>query len=195
MRLRTLATAAALTGLTVLGTAQPAGAHGDTIAFTVSSLVDGHLTAVATWENDHDPVDEKIAGTLSATDRDGRAVGPWQLVAVAGKPGTYTTARQLPPGHWKVVVESGFPALGRGEAEIDVTAVPGTAPSSGPVAPVGTAPAPSAPAPSASAGPIRSTSAAAEADSAWTWMAVVVAVLAVTAAGGALLLRRRRAGH
>ncbi|MEV7177601.1 hypothetical protein [Kitasatospora sp. NPDC093679] len=190
MRLRTLATAAALTGLTVLGTAQPAGAHGDTIAFTVSSLVDGHLTAVATWENDHDPVDEKIAGTLSATAQDGRAVGPWQLVAVAGKPGTYTTARQLPPGHWKVVVESGFPALGRGEAEVDVTAVPGTAPSSGPVAPVGTAPAPSA-----SAEPIRSTSAAAEADSAWTWMAVVVAVLAAAAAAGAVLLRRRRAGH
>ncbi|PBC76246.1 hypothetical protein BX265_0952 [Streptomyces sp. TLI_235] len=189
MRLRTITAATALTGLTVLGTAHSAAAHGDTIAFTVSSLADGHLTAVATWENDHDPVDEKVAGTLSATAQDGRAVGPWPLVAVSDKPGTYTTARQLPPGHWKVVVESGFPALGRGEAEFDVTAVPGTAPSSGPVAPVGT------PSADASAEPVRTTEATADSDSAWTWAVAGAVVLAAAAAAGTLLLRRRRAAR
>ncbi|MEV6208952.1 hypothetical protein [Kitasatospora sp. NPDC051914] len=197
MRLRTLAAATALTGLTVLGTAQPAGAHGDTIAFAVSGLVDGHITAVATWENDHDPVDEKIAGTLNAVAADGRAVGPWPLVAVAGKTGTYTTALQLPPGHWKVTVESGFPALGRGEAELDVTAVPGTAPSSGPVAPVPSSTATGTPAPAASGKQATETVevAAAGTDSAWTGVLAAAAVVAAAAAAAILLLRRRRAAR
>ncbi|MGW2398120.1 hypothetical protein ACWCYY_16390 [Kitasatospora sp. NPDC001664] len=129
MRRRPLAAALAAIALLSLGTAHPAAAHGDTIAFTVTALVDGHLTVTATWQNDHDPVDEKVAATVNATSTDGRTVGPWPLVPVQGPPGTYTTARQLPPGHWSVAVDSGFPALGHGEAELDVTAVPGTAPS------------------------------------------------------------------
>ncbi|WP_405010333.1 hypothetical protein [Kitasatospora sp. NBC_01539] len=200
-RTRRSGAAALLAGLAVLGAAGPAGAHGDTIAFAVSTLADGHLTAVATWENDHDPVTDKVAGTLSALAADGRSVGPWPLVAVADRPGTYTTALQLPPGHWKVTVESGFPALGRSEAELDVTAVPGTAPSgsAGPRTSVGPSTAepsatvasavPSAAAPStAAAGP-------AGQGSALPVVLGVVAVVLAAAAGAVLVVRRRRAAR
>ncbi|MEV4557668.1 hypothetical protein AB0K51_11800 [Kitasatospora sp. NPDC049285] len=191
MRLRSLATAlttTALAGLTVLGAGQPAGAHGDTIAFAVTSLVDGHLTVTATWQNDHDPVDEKVAGAVNATSADGRALGPWPLVAVAGPPGIYTTARQLPPGHWKVVVESGFPTLGRGEAELDVTALPADPPSS-PAAATATP----TQGPSASTAPtVRAADPAPAKAGTPTWVVAVAAAVAATLVVGALLLARRR---
>lgn len=171
----TAVAAGPLAALVLLSAAPPAAAHGDTIAFTVTALADGHLTALATWENDRDPVTDRVAGTLGATAADGRTVGPWPLVVLADPPGAYTTALQLPPGHWKVVVESGFPALGRGEAELDVTAVPGTAPRT----PVPT------PTPAV---------AAAEPDGGSPAAAVVVTAGAVLAAltAVALVLRRRR---
>jgi hypothetical protein len=197
MRLRTPVAAALLTGLAVLGAAGPAAAHGDTIAFAITNQVDGHLQTVATWENDNDPVTDTVAATLAATADDGRTVGPWPLVAVAGSPGTFTTATPLPPGHWKVTVESGFPALGRGQADLTVTAVPGTAPSSGPTAP-GTAPAPSADGTSATFAADRAIGPHAAADSGhaglW-WLSAGAAAVAVTAIAGALVvLRRRRTG-
>ncbi|PSJ24495.1 hypothetical protein B7P34_33035 [Streptosporangium nondiastaticum] len=109
--------------LLVLGTPGPAAAHGDTIHFTVGGAQsDGHVRAVASWDNDDDPVDEPVAGTLTATGRDGRTLGPWQLVAVAGEKAAYTTREALPPGNWKVVVHSGFPDLGHGEGTVDVAA-------------------------------------------------------------------------
>ncbi|GJF27648.1 hypothetical protein KNE206_03480 [Kitasatospora sp. NE20-6] len=200
-RTRRLGAAALLAGLAVLGAAGPAGAHGDTIAFAVSTLADGHLTAVATWENDHDPVTDKVAGTLSAVAADGRSVGPWPLVAVADRPGTYTTALQLPPGHWKVTVESGFPALGRSEAELDVTAVPGTAPSgsAGPPASAGPSTAEPTAGPSAAPSAAAPSASASAADPAGqgSGLPVVLAVAAVVlaAAAGAVLVVRRRAAR
>ncbi|GAA4845001.1 hypothetical protein [Kitasatospora terrestris] len=195
MRTR-LAAALVLSALAVPALATPAGAHGDTIHFTVTALVDGHTKAVATWDNDGDPVEEKVAATLSATAADGRTVGPWPLVAVDAAKGDYTTALALPPGSWKVTVESGFPALGRGEADLTVTAVPGTAPSAAQSATAGPASA-SAPAPDrtvpgsavASTGPA---AAPAKRGGPGAWaLGIGVALCAVPAVAVALLLRRR----
>lgn len=128
MRIRcsALATVLLTTGLIVLGTAVPAAAHGDTIEFRIekSGGGDGHVRAVATYENDKDPVTEKIAGTLSAVSAEGRTAGPWVLVAVPGAEATYSTREALPPGRWKITVESGLPDLGHGEGRVTVT--PGT---------------------------------------------------------------------
>ncbi|MEV6209946.1 hypothetical protein [Kitasatospora sp. NPDC051914] len=135
--MRTLRTAVActvLTGLLTLGPAATAHAHGDTIRLTVTGSTTGHPLATAVWENDQDPVDERIAGTFSATAPDGSTVGPWPLVAVPGKPGTLTTEQALPPGHWTVTAETAFPGLGRyqGTLDVPVSDPPGSAPSTGP---------------------------------------------------------------
>ncbi|WP_371496140.1 hypothetical protein OG871_10255 [Kitasatospora sp. NBC_00374] len=196
MRIRTLAAAAVLAGAALVGGAGQAGAHGDTIVFKVTALGDGHTRAAALWANDNDPVTEKVAATLSAVADDGRSVGPWKLEPVADAPGTFTTALALPPGHWAVTVESGFPALGRGQADLTVTAVPGTSPSQGTVVePVAPSAAPSTPPPSVN-DPVAAP-AASSSDSGPSWIiavtATVVAIAAVMVAT-ALLRRRRAAG-
>ncbi|MCP2312681.1 hypothetical protein [Kitasatospora paracochleata] len=196
MRTR-LAAALVLSVLAVPALATPAGAHGDTIHFTVTALIDGHTKAQATWENDGDPVEEKVAATLSAVATDGRTVGPWPLVAVDAAKGGYTTALALPPGTWKVTVESGFPALGRGEAELTVTAVPGTAPSAAPTAGVTAGATDGASAP-ASGGPGTPSARPAAAPAKHGGpgalvLGIAVAVCSVPAVVIALLLRRRRA--
>ncbi|MGW7704616.1 hypothetical protein ACWGKU_40135, partial [Kitasatospora sp. NPDC054768] len=96
MRTRPLLAACALAAAAVLPTAAPAGAHGDSVHLDVTGQQNGRVSTVATWENDHDPVTEEFAGTLSATAADGRTVGPWRLVGVPGRPGTYTTREILP---------------------------------------------------------------------------------------------------
>ncbi|WP_030262079.1 hypothetical protein [Streptomyces sp. NRRL B-24484] len=133
---RSAAASAVLAGLLVLGPAATAHAHGDTIALTVTGSTGGHPQATALWENDRDPVEERIAGTFSATAPDGTALGPWRLVAVPGRPGVLTTAEVLPPGHWTVTAETAFPGLGRyqGTLDVPVTDPPGSAPSAGPTA-------------------------------------------------------------
>ncbi|MGW4898078.1 hypothetical protein ACWEQL_38385 [Kitasatospora sp. NPDC004240] len=115
-----LATAAVAAVIALAGTATPAAAHGDTIHLEIPGQDNGHVSAVATWENDHDPVTEEFAGTLSASSADGRSAGPWRLVPVPGRPGTYTTRETLPAGHWKVTVDCAFPSLGHGERELDI---------------------------------------------------------------------------
>ncbi|MFE4603287.1 hypothetical protein ACFRKE_20805 [Kitasatospora indigofera] len=132
--------------LAALGPAGTADAHGDTIRFRIAGAPDGHPRAVASWENDGEPVDEEVAATLSAVSDDGRSVGPWRLVPVQGSPATFSTREPLPVGRWKVTVESGFPALGRGEAELTVDVVQDPAPSA--------TPAPASPVPGA-ATPVR----------------------------------------
>ncbi|MFB8202693.1 hypothetical protein [Kitasatospora purpeofusca] len=122
-RTRQSLAALALAGAVVLvPAAVPAAAHGDTVHLEVSGQDGGRVTTVATWENDRDPVTEQFAGTLSATSADGRAAGPWRLVAVPGRPGTYTTREFLPAGHWRIAVDCAFPSLGHGERELDVEA-------------------------------------------------------------------------
>ncbi|WP_030393217.1 hypothetical protein [Kitasatospora purpeofusca] len=122
-RTRQSLAALALAGAVVLAPAAvPAAAHGDTVHLEVSGQDGGRVTTVATWENDRDPVTEQFAGTLSATSADGRAAGPWRLVAVPGRPGTYTTREFLPAGHWRIAVDCAFPSLGHGERELDVEA-------------------------------------------------------------------------
>ncbi|WP_329493693.1 hypothetical protein [Kitasatospora herbaricolor] len=119
--------------LAALGPAGTANAHGDTIRFRIAGAPDGHPRAVASWENDGEPVDEEVAATLSAVSEDGRSVGPWRLVPVQGSPSTFSTREPLPVGRWKVTVESGFPALGRGEADLTVDVIQDPAPSATPV--------------------------------------------------------------
>ncbi|WP_354644251.1 hypothetical protein [Kitasatospora camelliae] len=142
-----------LSGLAVLGPVTTAHAHGDTIRLTVSSSDSGRPITTAVWENDSDPVTERIAGTFSATAPDGTTVGPWRLVPVPDRPGTLTTAEALTPGHWSVLAETAFPGLGRFEGALDVAAVdppgsitgtPTAGPAVGPADPGTPAPAPSA---------------------------------------------------
>ncbi|MGW6919665.1 hypothetical protein ACWGB8_38620 [Kitasatospora sp. NPDC054939] len=119
-RLHRLAAALGLAAAAVLLGAAPAAAHGDTITLEIPGQDNGHVTTVATWDNDRDPVTEEFAGTLSAASSDGRTAGPWRLVPITGRPGAYTTREILPAGHWKVTVVCAFPTLGRGERELDV---------------------------------------------------------------------------
>ncbi|MDI2129451.1 hypothetical protein [Yinghuangia seranimata] len=198
MRIRTFAAAAALAAAVLLGGAGQAGAHGDTIVFTITELGDGHTRVAATWANDHDPVTEKVAGTLSATADDGRTVGPWKLEPVAGTPGTFTTRLALPPGHWAVVVESGFPALGRGQADLTVTAVPGTEPSPSTVIdPVAPSTAPSTPGPASPAPPAQTPIAAppssSSSDSGPSRLIIGTVLVAIVLVAAELLRRRRAA--
>ncbi|MFI8455205.1 hypothetical protein [Kitasatospora sp. NPDC085464] len=223
MRTRSILAAAVLAAAAVLSAATPAVSHGDSVHLDVTGQQNGHVSTVATWENDHDPVTEEFAGTLSATAADGRAVGPWRLVAVPGQPGTYTTREIVPAGHWTVTVECAFPSLGHAQRELDVDAtaiddpVPaGTAahptpaqPTAGPTrgtgsgtaptpAPVPTRSATSGPAATqgATAGPVRETTAATAHETtsdATTWAAVGTAVAAVLLTGAGLWFRRRRA--
>ncbi|MFF1903691.1 hypothetical protein [Kitasatospora sp. NPDC058218] len=215
MRARPFAAALAIAGAVVLvPAAVPAAAHGDTVHLEVTGQDNGHVTAVATWENDHDPVTEEFAGTLAATSADGRSAGPWRLVAVPGHPGSYTTREMLPAGHWRIAVDCAFPSLGHGERELDVEAAvisdptlptPTGAPTAGPtVGPTGTsAPVPAPPAPtsartppavSASTGPAvgSARSTAEDTGSATaTWAAVATAVAAVVLVAVGFGLRRR----
>ncbi|MFE6848781.1 hypothetical protein [Streptomyces sp. NPDC057686] len=85
---------------------------------------DGRITAEVSWENDADPVDEAVSATVNAVSLDGsRTMGPWRLVHQAGTTTGWTTAEALPPGHWKISIDVGFPALGHGDREVDVPAV------------------------------------------------------------------------
>ncbi|MFG3227654.1 hypothetical protein ACGF07_23120 [Kitasatospora sp. NPDC048194] len=219
MRTRQLLAAVALSAAAVLPTAAPAAAHGDSVHLEVTGQQNGHVSTEATWENDHDPVTEEFAGTLSATAADGRSVGPWRLVAVPGHPGTYTTRELLPAGHWRVSVDCAFPSLGHGERELDVEAAvitdpvpPGASPTAGPT-PAGPTPAtagPTAPtaATAATTGPALATVAATPAtpatatgtpgddssDDATTWAAVGTAAAAVLLVAAGFRLRRRTRG-
>ncbi|MDY0813680.1 hypothetical protein [Kitasatospora purpeofusca] len=219
-RTRQSLAALALAGAVVLAPAAvPAAAHGDTVHLEVSGQDGGRVTTVASWENDRDPVTEQFAGTLSATSADGRAAGPWRLVAVPGRPGTYTTREFLPAGHWRIVVDCAFPSLGHGERELDVEAAvisdptlptptgPGTPGSGTPGS--GTAPGtagptvrPTAPDTAATRTPSGAASASGTAAAATesepsdgsgpaTWAAVGTAVVAVALVAAGLVLRRR----
>ncbi|MEE1788378.1 hypothetical protein PUR71_36590 [Streptomyces sp. SP17BM10] len=140
MRTRTLLAAPALAVAALGLAALPAAAHGDTVHLEIPGQQNGHVTTVATFENDRDPVVDEFAGTLAATSGDGRSAGPWVLVPVPGRPGTYTTRETLPAGHWKITVDCAFPSLGHGERELDVEAAAITDP-----APAMTGPAPAGP--------------------------------------------------
>ncbi|MFB7907131.1 hypothetical protein ACFC1T_11925 [Kitasatospora sp. NPDC056076] len=206
-RTRPLLASLALAAVAVLPTAAPAAAHGDTVHLDVTGQQNGRVSTVATWENDHDPVTEEFAGTLSATAADGRTVGPWRLVAVPGRPGTYTTRELLPAGHWKISVDCAFPSLGHGERELDVEAaaisdpVPldaaasahssaSAAPSAGPSATASGATPTAGPtvvaAAATTAAPAHETT-----DDATTWAAIGTATAAVLLVGTGFWLRGR----
>ncbi|MDA5285656.1 LPXTG cell wall anchor domain-containing protein [Streptomyces sp. Isolate_45] len=188
--------------------AGPAHAHGDTLKVVVTGQRDGHVTADVTWENDGDPVDEQVAATVNSVSADGtRTEGPWRLVRDPGRPAGWTTAESLPPGTWTVSVDTGFPGLGHGTAEVGVPVVDpaplATAPSTTASTPA-QAPVPaSVPAPAVarsaapvSPGPSAPAPTAAESDSAgddtgW-WTTVGVAGIALAGAAAGVLLRRRR---
>ncbi|MCZ4119634.1 hypothetical protein [Streptomyces sp. H39-S7] len=183
----------ALVTLLSLLSARPASAHGDTIHLEITGNAEGRLTVAATWDEDHHPVEEKIAATLQATAADGRQVGPWPLTALDTARGTYTVAVPLPPGTWQISAESAFPAMGAGKTTLKVTAVPGrpaptTAVTTTP--PPTTAPTagPSAAQPTAAADPGKDGSSS-------TLLITAIAAAVVSAATAALLIiRRRRSG-
>ncbi|WP_192939083.1 LPXTG cell wall anchor domain-containing protein [Streptomyces cinnamoneus] len=154
----------------------------------VTGQVQGHVTTDVTWENDNDPVDENVAATVNAVSPDGdRTVGPWKLQRDPAKAGRYTTAETLPAGQWKVTVEVGFPALGRGEKELTVDPAAEPAPLSSPTAagpPVPerkTSPEKPATRPQAEPG---------HEGGGW-WIAAAGAALALLAGAGAFWWRRR----
>ncbi|HJD82752.1 hypothetical protein ABZX88_04365 [Kitasatospora aureofaciens] len=202
MRIRTrpLLAPFVLAAAAVLPAAAPAAAHGDTVHLDVDGQQNGRVRAVATWENDHDPVTEDFAGTLSATAADGRTIGPWRLVPVPGQPGTYTTRELLPAGHWKVAVDCAFPSLGHGERELDVEAVAISDP-----APMGATVTSAPPATPGAASAARTATAAAAApaapahdapvhettDDATTWAAIATATAAVALVATGFRLRAR----
>ncbi|MFJ3977226.1 hypothetical protein [Streptomyces sp. NPDC090021] len=217
MRTRTAlsATLAALGLMFLLPAA--AQAHGDTLKVVVTGQRAGHVTTDITWENDGDAVDETVAATVNAVSVDGsRTMGPWRLVRdTAAAPAGWTTAEVLPPGTWKVSVEVGFPALGKGELEVGVPVVDpapatgGGTTGGGATSATGGTPAVSAPTPDAASGsgstaattadaasPAPAPSAAqavagSDGDAVW-WTTAGVAVTALAGAGVGLLLRRRR---
>ncbi|QLE70859.1 hypothetical protein FGW37_03910 [Streptomyces rectiverticillatus] len=198
MKLRptTLAPALGCAALLALGTPGTAAAHGDTIHFAVGGEQQGgHVRTVATWENDGDPVDEPVAGTLTATGPEGRTAGPWQLVAAEGGKGAYTTRESLPQGTWKVVVHCGFPDLGHGEGRVTVAA--GTAEAGHGPAPAGSAAAPerSAPAGPAAARREAAPPEAEEAPAASSRTGLVAGVCAAGAVAVAAAVFLRRAGR
>ncbi|MEV4873973.1 hypothetical protein [Streptomyces syringium] len=191
---RFTAAAAALAGLLVLGPAATAHAHGDTIHLTVTGVAAGHPTTKATWEDDGHPVNEKVAGTLTATSADGTTLGPWRFVPVPGQPGTFTTTEALPPGDWTITAQTAFPALGRTESRTEVTAASLTRATGTPAGP----PAPSR-APSATPAAAEAPAAASASDGGRGPGTVTLGVtaLALTAVGipAAFWLRRRRSHH
>ncbi|WP_031079914.1 hypothetical protein [Streptomyces sp. NRRL S-118] len=211
------AAAWAVAAVAALGTGT-AVAHGGTLAVDIAGHERGRVTALVTWENDKDSVDERVAATVSAVSADGtRTAGPWILVRDPADAKRFTTAQALPPGRWKVTVEAGHPALGRDEADITVaappppSAAPASVPSaSPPSASERSASAPSASAPSApsSAAPRRAAEPAAEpvragraaqaadpdggAGTPWTVPAAAAGALAALGAAALLVVRRRR---
>ncbi|MFI6108957.1 hypothetical protein [Streptomyces sp. NPDC051310] len=192
------AAALAVAAVTALGTGT-AVAHGGTLAVDIAGHERGHVTALVTWENDTDAVDERVAATVSAVSADGtRTAGPWILLRDPADAKRFTTAQALPPGRWKVTVEAGHPALGRDEADITVPAAPpaSAARASGPPAPGPPTSGPSAAGPSApSVSGASAPAAAADADSGagtpWTVPAAAAAALAAVGAAALLVVRRR----
>ncbi|MFF8258958.1 hypothetical protein [Streptomyces virginiae] len=216
IRIALSATLAALGLMFLLPAA--AHAHGDTLKVVVTGHRTGHVTADITWENDGDAVDETVAATVNAVSVDGsRTMGPWRLVRdTAAAPAGWTTAEALPPGSWKVSVEVGFPALGKGELEVGVPVVDpapttgaGTTGAGTTDSATGGTPAVSAPNPASASGSDSAASGSAavsspapapsgaqavpasEGDAVW-WTTAGVAATALAGAGVGLLLRRRR---
>ncbi|MFI9103434.1 hypothetical protein ACIGXA_23210 [Streptomyces fildesensis] len=194
--LRPLTAALLITLATLLSllSASPASAHGDTIHLEITGNAEGRLTVKATWDEDHHPVDEKVAATLQATAADGRQVGPWALTPLDMAQGTYTVAVPLPPGTWQIAAESAFPAIGAGKTTLKVTAVPGRpAPSTS-----ATTTAPPVPAAPATSHPATQPTAAADTDgsgsSSTLLLGAAAAGVVVAAAAALLIVRRRRSG-
>ncbi|MFJ2753666.1 hypothetical protein [Streptomyces sp. NPDC087297] len=105
----------------VLVTGTLAHAHGDGVSVVVTGQQAGHVTADITWENDADPIEEPVAGTVNANTPDGaRSLGPWRLIRTPGKPEEWTTAETLPAGQWSITVDVGFPSLGHDTALVNV---------------------------------------------------------------------------
>ncbi|NWF27556.1 hypothetical protein HW130_15000 [Streptomyces sp. PKU-EA00015] len=204
------AVATALAGAALsLTTATGALAHGDTLKVEITGHDFGRVRTTVTWENDNDPVDERVAATVNAVSADGSgSLGPWKLVRDPASATGYTTAEALPPGRWRVTVEAGHPGLGRDEEEITVS--PGTpaSPTAGPgtvrpTAGEGTAvPASATPAESAGRdGKGRTTAAPASDDTAarsgtggTATLLVAGGVVLAGAAGAGVVWRIRRAG-
>ncbi|WP_418955501.1 hypothetical protein [Streptomyces tritici] len=193
------ALAGAALSLTVAdGTAQ---AHGDTLKVEITGHAFGKVRTQVVWENDGDAVEGRVAATVNARSTDGRTAGPWKLVRDPAPATGWTTAEALPPGRWQVVVEAGYPALGRDEEELTVS--PGTPASPTTVAPPVNAASPTTAAPPAAVTPPADTTspsasgahrptAAASGPRRGPWLVAGGCLLAAVAGAVAVLLARRR---
>ncbi|GIG61642.1 hypothetical protein Lfu02_60140 [Longispora fulva] len=102
---------------------RPALAHGSTIAFTVAGDGAGHVRAAGVWTEDGHRVDVPVVVLLTAVRTAGEGaqrIGPVRMVAVPEQTGVYAALDVLPPGRWETTAESADPALGRGQAVLDV---------------------------------------------------------------------------
>ncbi|MFL4952926.1 hypothetical protein ACJ6WE_37760 [Streptomyces sp. MMS24-I31] len=109
-----------LAGAVVVGAAHPAYPHDDTITFRISLDRSGRVLALGTYENDKDPLDETVIGTLTAQASDGRTTGPWRLVPAPHVRGGFTTRQGLSEGRWRITIRSAFPELGYGVGSVTV---------------------------------------------------------------------------
>lgn len=171
-----------LAAAAVLPCAAPALAHGDAVRLDVGDAPGGHVRTEASWADDRTPVADGFDGTLAATAPDGRSAGPWRLVGLPDRPGTYTTREALPAGHWRISVGCERPAPGRGERELDVEAATFAAGSE----PPSSQPSTVLPLAAVARGPVHETT-----DEATTWAAVGTATAAVLLVITGLWLRRR----
>jgi hypothetical protein len=179
-------------------------AHGDTLKVVVTGHAFGRVETTITWENDGDPVDGRVAATVNAVSGDGStALGPFALVRDLDTRAGWTTREALPPGHWKVTVETGHPALGRGEKVITVSpgtpaspvpatpgATPNDEPHSPPPGPAASGAGPSAAGPATPSGPVGGAERRTGAST--TVRAAAGAALLALACGAGILLRARR---
>lgn len=110
--------------LLVLATTPHASAHGTTITFTIFGDGEGRVRAAGTWGKELHPVEEQMWVVMTATpvpaDGTRTAVGPLVMLPVDEQTGVVQAPQFLDRGKWTVVVEASHPALGKGDAVIDV---------------------------------------------------------------------------
>ncbi|WP_406863807.1 hypothetical protein ABZO31_26580 [Streptomyces sp. HUAS MG47] len=174
-----------------------AHAHGDTLKVEITGHDFGKVRANVVWENDDDPVEGRVAASVNARSADGRTAGPWKLVREPSSASGWTTSEALPPGRWTIVVEAGYPALGRDEEEITVS--PGTpaSPTTAPLPTTAPTPRSTAASPATAASPTASGTkpTAAPEPRSWPWLIAGGCVLAAVAGTVTVLRARgRRAG-
>jgi hypothetical protein len=197
-----LAVIAATVGI-LLGFANPAGAHGDDGAMTITAVEQVGPTSVRVEvgivfaSDDHLATDASASATL--TGPGGAPGAPTPLVKQPGNTSLYRADIAVPtPGSWVVAVSSTNPTS-RATAPVEVAAQPSTTTGPSPTPTTASAAATAPTAPGTTGAQLSAASAASSTPdsggSSTTAALIVVAVVAVVVlgAGGVVLARRRSA--